>query len=119
MHELSITQSILEIAQRHALQAGASKVTDINITIGRLSSIVDDSVQFYWDIISQDSICQNSVLHFTRVPARLNCLDCGNTYTLDAELQPCPKCGSMQLKVISGEEFWVDSIAVEKQEETQ
>jgi|GEM_PF-5568018 len=52
MHELSVTESVLEIACRHAGKAQAKRVTDIYLVIGRLSSIVDDSVQFYWNLIS-------------------------------------------------------------------
>jgi hydrogenase nickel incorporation protein HypA/HybF len=39
--------------------------------IGRLASIVDDSIQFYWDMISEGTICQGAKLHFKRVPAEL------------------------------------------------
>ena len=117
MHELSVTESILEIASRHAKAAGAKKVTDINIVIGRLSSIVDDSVQFYWDIIAQDSICAGATLHFQRLPARMLCLDCSREYTFDGEMIPCPTCGSYSARVISGEEFRMDSIEVEGEQE--
>jgi hydrogenase nickel incorporation protein HypA/HybF len=117
MHELSITENILEIACRHGKQADASRVTGINILIGRLSSIVDDSVQFYWDIISKDTPCEGARLNFERVPARLLCLNCGREYTLEAELEPCPDCGSAQIKVLSGEEFRVESIEIVKDEQ--
>ena len=116
MHELSVTENILEIALRHANQAKASRVTDVYITVGRLSSIVDDSVQFYWDIVGEDTICKGAALHFKRIPARLLCLSCQNEFELDAELTPCPSCGSAQLRVITGEEFYVDSIGVEMAE---
>ena len=112
MHELAVTESILEIASRHARQANASKVTDINIVLGRLSSIIDDSVQFYWDMISEDTICKGAALHFKRVPAELACQDCGTRYLLDGDLAPCPQCGGFQLQVLSGEEFRLDSIEV-------
>lgn len=118
MHELAVTESILNIAEKHAVQAGASKITDIYITLGQLSSIVDDSVQFYWDIISADKpLCLNATLHFQRIPARLVCLACGHEYEIPTELEPCPRCGSFQVKVLAGEEFWVDSIEIEKSDE--
>ena len=114
MHELAVTESILSISEKHALKAEASRVTDIHIVIGKLASIVDDSVQFYWDIISQDTICAGATLHFTRKPAQLVCLQCETEYTLEDELTACPHCGSAQVKVISGDEFWLDSIEIEK-----
>ncbi len=114
MHELSITESILDIATQHARNADAKRVTHVYLVIGRLSSIVDDSVQFYWDILNKETICEGARLHFERIPARLTCLDCGATYTLSAELIPCPECQSSRVKVNSGEEFRVDSIEIEK-----
>ena len=114
MHELAVTESILDIAQKHAIQAQAARVTDIYIVMGKLSSIVDDSIQFYWDMISLDTLCVGAKLHFNRIPAKLVCLSCGNNYTLDDGLTPCPQCSSTQVKVISGEEFWVDSIEIVK-----
>jgi hydrogenase nickel incorporation protein HypA/HybF len=115
MHELSVSEHILDIATRHANENQASRVTDIYLTIGRLSSIVDDSIQFYWDMISQDTICLGATLHFNRVPARLLCTDCGKEFTLEGELIPCPNCSSALVKIISGEEFFMESIAIEKE----
>ncbi|OJX47012.1 MAG: hydrogenase maturation nickel metallochaperone HypA [Chloroflexi bacterium 44-23] len=114
MHELAVTESILSIAQKHAAKANASKVTDIYIVIGKLSSIVDDSVQFYWDIISQDTICEFSTLHFERISARFICLNCSTEYEVAAEMMPCPNCQSIHVKVLAGEEFYLDSIEIER-----
>jgi hydrogenase nickel incorporation protein HypA/HybF len=114
MHELSVTENILNIASSHAQKAGALKVTDINIVIGRLSSIVDDSIQFYWDMISENTICFGARLHFERHPAEILCLNCNQKYTISTDLIPCPNCDSLSLMVLSGEEFWLDSIEIEK-----
>lgn len=114
MHELAVTESIISIATRHAQQENATKVTDIYIDIGQLSSIVDDSVQFYWDIISQDTLCAGARLHFNRQPARLACLDCGKEYSFDGDLTGCPDCQSTRVKVLAGDEFQMESIEITK-----
>jgi hydrogenase nickel incorporation protein HypA/HybF len=114
MHELAVTESILQIAEKHAKEANASKVTDIYLVIGKLSSIVDDSVEFYWELISKSTLCEGSKIHFKRTPATMLCMACGNTFELTGELIPCPNCGSYQLKVQSGEEFWLESIEIER-----
>ena len=113
MHELAVTENILNIAVQHATQANAVRVTSLHLVIGQLSSIVDDSVQFYWDMISAGTLCEGAQLHFERRPAVLKCLDCAQTYMLNRELTDCPHCHSARLKIVSGEEFFLDSIEVE------
>lgn len=114
MHELPITQNILRIAAEYAEQAGATRVTDLYLVIGQLSSIVDDSVQFYWPIISKGTVCAGATLHFERIPARLACQACGHTYGLpDGAMTACPRCDGVRVTVTAGEEFRLDSIEVE------
>ncbi|MCG2785267.1 MAG: hydrogenase maturation nickel metallochaperone HypA [Anaerolineae bacterium] len=113
MHELAITESILEISLRHAQAQNATKITDLYIVMGQWSSVVDDSVQFYWDMISDGTIAQGANLHFERIRTELTCLDCGKVYQPDAETLPCPNCQSTRLKVTKGEEFRLDSIEIE------
>jgi hydrogenase nickel incorporation protein HypA/HybF len=115
MHELAVTESILDIAVKYAQQNQASRVTDLYVVIGRLSSIVDDSVQFYWEMVSENTLCAGSTLHFERVPAELACLDCGKSFQLEGELTTCPHCGSAKVKVTSGDQFYLDSIEIEKE----
>lgn len=114
MHELSVTESVLEIACKHAEKAQATRVMDIFLVIGRLSSIVDDSIEFYWNIISKDTLCENARLHFKRVPAELICLDCEHQYQLANELTPCPNCNSARIRVLSGDEFHLESIDIQR-----
>ena len=117
MHELPITQSILEIALRHAQQSGAKRVTDLYLLIGQLSYVVDDSVQFYWDMIAKDTIAEGATLHFQRVPAEFLCLECNHRYPVDGENLACPDCGSTHVKLTSGDEFRLESIDVETADE--
>ncbi len=117
MHELPVTENILKIALRHAEQAGAARITDLYLVIGQLASIVDESVQFYWDIISEGSAAQGAQLHFRRVPAEMLCLNCNQRYGPTKEELACPHCGGIAVKVIAGEEFYLEAIDVENEQE--
>ncbi len=113
MHELPITESLLEIALRHAEEADARRITRLNIVIGELSSIVDESVQFYWDIISEGTIAEGAELHFARVEGILRCLACGHTFPLNPESFTCPACGGKQVVAVGGDDFRLESIEIE------
>ena len=113
MHELAITENILNLTLSHARQAGANRVTDLYLVIGQFSSIVDDSVQFYWNMVSEGTICEGAQLHFERLPAQIRCLDCDDTYTVPDGMTPCPQCSGSHVTIVSGEEFRLDSIAVD------
>ena len=113
MHEFAVTQSILDISLCHARQANAVKVTDINLVIGQFSSIVDDSVQFYWDIIADGTIAQGAILHFHRIPGEMTCGSCGQVFQPNDRAFECPSCGSGFVRISKGDEFRVESIDVE------
>ncbi len=114
MHELSVTQSILDVAQRHAKQAGARRILAISLVIGDLTGFVDDSIQFYFDFLSQDTLAQDAQLNFERIAPRVRCHACGTDYTPpDSCLWTCPECGALGGEVIAGKEFYVASIEIE------
>ena len=113
MHELSITQSILSIALEKAKAAQAGKITKINLTIGELSGIVDESVQFYFELISKDTIAAEASLSFTRPPTRLRCRNCATIFSPNDIDWTCPGCREQNVEIVSGRECHVESIEVE------
>lgn len=113
MHELPVTEGLLKLALQYGEQAGARRITDLHLLIGDLSSIVDDSVQFYWDIISKDTIAHGATLHFERVRTRMVCFDCNKEYIPEPGTLICPTCGGAHVQVSGGDEFRLESIEIE------
>lgn len=117
MHELPVTEGILKTAIEASERNGAHRITAINLVIGELSSIVDDSVQFYFDLLSKGTLAENAALHFRREPSIAICFDCGNQFNASAPLEPkCPQCGSARLQVKGSREFFIESIEVEDED---
>lgn len=113
MHELPITQSLLEISLRHAERVQARRIVRLNLKIGQLSTVMDDSVQFYWDIIAEGTPAEGAQLSFQRVPAQLQCQQCRFIFSPGDEDFSCPQCQSWEVQVIAGTEFELESIDVE------
>lgn len=113
MHEMAVTQSILDIAIQHAKQAGASQITQIDLIIGEMTGIVDESVQLYFDFLSRDTIAAGAALVFDRRPAAFRCRECHTTYHPEGIDWRCPACEALTFEVVSGREFQVASIQVD------
>ena len=113
MHELAVTQSILDIALENARKVDAKQITSINLLIGQMASIVDDSIQFYWDILSEGTIALGATLNIKRIPTEMHCFDCGHIFSPGPDSFDCPTCNSIRVQIIQGDEMRVESIDVE------
>ena len=113
MHELSITQNMLEIVLDYARNNDANSVGKINLVIGELTGYVADSVQFYFDLLSKGTLAEGAVLNFTSVPARGKCRACGASFELKEFDWLCPDCQSKEVDIVAGRELFVESIEVE------
>ena len=113
MHEAYITQGILDIVFEAAKKNGAKKINEITLTIGSLSQIVPDSVEFYFEILTKDTIADGVKLTIDLVPARARCRACGNEFEAEDMIMKCPKCGDFFSELIAGRELAVESIDID------
>ncbi len=114
MHELPVTKGILAAAVEAAEQNGARRIIAIDLVIGNLASIVDDSVQFYFDMLSKNTLAEGAKLNFKRESGTARCWDCGHQFDAGIPLiRECPACNSARLHVSGGREFYVESIEVD------
>ncbi len=113
MHELAITQSLFELVMEQAKQAEARKVGKINLVIGEMTGVVSDCVQFYFDLISKETLAEGAALSFAMIPARAQCRGREQLFTLKEFDWTCPHCGGNRLQIVAGKELFVESIEVE------
>ena len=113
MHELSLAQAVLDTALRHA---DGRPVTSVTLRVGALRQVVPDSLEFYFELISQETRCEGARLETVPVPAVLNCTACTREWTLERPPFRCPTCGSRDVDVVAGNELEVESITVEEEE---
>ncbi len=114
MHELSITEAILEVVLKHA--AGA-RVTAVHLTVGELSSFVDESIELFWSELARGTGAEGAALHFRNLPGTLRCLECEREFPIGSPDFRCPQCGSTQAVPHGGRDCFVESIEIESPEE--
>ena len=113
MHELPVTQSILNIALTESEKYHAKRVTKIKISIGVMAGMMPECIQEYFNIISEGTIAEKAELIFQIVPATFECQDCGAVFSSNRIRFRCESCNSNRVKLLGGKEFLVDSIDIE------
>lgn len=113
MHEYAVTQNMVEVAVREAEAAGARKILEIRLVIGDLSSIIDESVNMYFDIISKGTAAEGAKLVFRRMPAKFICKACGIEYEKPLRGFECPSCSGEGRLTGAGKEFYIESLEIE------
>lgn len=113
MHEQSIVESLLSLAIENAEKAKASKILRIYVVVGELSGVVEESVNFYFSLLSRDTIAAQASLFFMRIPAQLRCRNCNTVFVPENLNFHCPNCKEQQIEIIGGRELYIDSMEVE------
>jgi len=112
MHEMSITESLLDISLAEAQKAGAKRISVIHLRIGALTGVVADSVAFYLDFLAKGTLAEGARLATTVVPATLSCAACNTTFPVDGPAFSCPTCRG-QVQIAGGRELFIESLEVE------
>ncbi|WP_335932712.1 hydrogenase maturation nickel metallochaperone HypA/HybF [Streptomyces sp. PTD5-9] len=108
MHELSITQSMVDaVCER----AAGRPVRAVRIRVGRLTAVVPDSMRFCFDLTTSGTVAEGAVLEIDHVPGRAHCRACEKDFSLDDLVLLCP-CGSSDVDVVSGRELQIVSMRV-------
>lgn len=116
MHELPITESILNIVINYAEKNAVKKVLVINLRIGRLSDLEDEWIQRYFDYLSKGTVADGAKLKIERTPIKLQCNSCAKIYNVEITNiidTVCPVCGKNDGKMISGREYYIKDMEVQ------
>ena len=113
MHELSITQSILDLVTKEAEKQGAQRITLIRLKIGELTNVDPACVEFYLEVIGKGTIAEGVKLEAEVLPLTAECEDCGRRFPVENWDFSCPQCGGGKAKMVTGKELFVESIEVE------
>ena len=113
MHELSIAYGILEVAKTEAEKSNARKVHEIDVEIGTLAGVVNESLEFAMNAITRETIFQNTKLIIHEVLPLARCIDCNLEYTTSYLFSSCPVCNKTNTLLIRGKELRVTSLLIE------
>jgi hydrogenase nickel incorporation protein HypA/HybF len=111
MHEASIVQSLIELVRQNVTDPAV--VRRVDVRVGLLSGVSPDSMQFYFDLMREDSLGPQAELVVSLEPLQARCLSCGAEHVLSETSWLCPDCGQRSLEFRNGDELHLRSIEVD------
>jgi len=108
MHELSVTQSVVDAVID---RMGDAEVRSVLLEIGKLSGIEPDSVKFCFEIVASGTTLAGAQLEIVEPPGQGRCRTCGEVLSLDDRILLC-SCGSADVEVLAGTELRIRSVQV-------
>ena len=114
-----IVESVLEEAKKHI----ARKVTEVHLTIGKLTFLGTEQVRFAYSILTEYTIMKDSKLIIKEKDGVIECQSCGYRgalkfkddliYHVPTPIFRCSECGEA-VKVVEGRECTIKSIKMLK-----
>ncbi|MCO6184616.1 hydrogenase maturation nickel metallochaperone HypA [Rhizobium sp. L1K21] len=112
MHEMSLMESVVEIACETAISHGARGIRTIRLDVGKLSHVDPDALLFCYDAVRRGSLAEGAELEINRVAGEGWCLDCAKAVPLEERFGACPECGQYHVQMTAGDELKIRDLEV-------
>jgi len=112
MHELGISRSLIDVAlAAMAERAVARPAASLQVEVGRFTSVVPDSLRFYFEILSKGTLLEGAELIIDSIPLRTRCRTCAVESEPELPSLLCSQCDGV-VEVLTGRELRLVSVEV-------
>jgi hydrogenase nickel incorporation protein HypA/HybF len=113
MHEMALTESIVEIVCEEARKRGFGKVRVVRLQVGVMAHVEPEALRFCFDAVARGTIAEGAALDILRRPGEGWCSDCAKTVPMTERFGACPDCGGRHVRMTSGDELRVEELEVD------
>lgn len=113
MHEMSLTEGIVDILEEEARRSGFSKVLKVRVEVGALGHVEPQALAFCFEAVSRGTIAEGADFEIVRVSGEGWCFDCDKQTPLAERFGACAHCGGRRVQMTAGEELRVKEMEVE------
>jgi hydrogenase nickel incorporation protein HypA/HybF len=113
MHEMSLTESLVEMIASEGEKQGFSRVRTVRVAIGALGHVDPEAIRFCFGAVARGTLVEGAELAIDIVPAAAWCFDCAKTVRIAERGAACPTCGRHILQVTGGDELRLEELEVD------
>jgi len=113
MHEMALTESIVEIVSEEARKQGFGRVRVVRLRVGAMAQVEPEALRFCFDAVSRGTVADGAALDIIRAPGEGWCHNCGKSVPLQERFGACPDCGRRDVQMTSGDELRIEELEVD------
>jgi hydrogenase nickel incorporation protein HypA/HybF len=115
VHELSIVQGVVTTVEESLVGQRVTRVITVKLRVGALSGVVEDALQFSYELATEGTILAGSRLEVHSIPVVIYCQGCAETAELPSvQSFRCPRCGAPSGDIRQGRELEIESLEIEE-----
>jgi len=108
MHEMAITQSVVDAVCEHA---AGRRVHSVKLEVGALCAIVPAAMEFCFGLATEGTVADGAKLDVDVRAGAAQCRTCAARFELSDPILLCP-CGSADVEVLEGRDLKILSMEV-------
>jgi len=112
VHEVSIMQSTLDLAEQQARASGATTIHSLRLRIGRLSGVVTEALRFAFQALRENTMASGATLEIEEVEPACWCARCGAEFAVNDYIYECPRCHEPSADLRRGREMALVSLEI-------
>lgn len=111
MHEIGVLVKAVNMVEEISKEQQINRIKFVTLEVGELTGYLPVFFEKYWEIVTEDIEClRGAELKIQTVRGQALCRECQTLYNVMRQKGQCPKCGSREKKILSGEQFLVKNI---------
>ncbi len=114
MHELSLMENALQIAEDEARRSEARRIHRLTLRIGEMSGVLPEALAFAFEALAPGTMAEGAELVLETMPVQCRCRSCGTDFHPATAIYECPACGQVSAQIERGQELELASLEVSR-----
>jgi len=114
MHELALSQSIVDLVVECARKEDLQTITRVVVEVGVAAGVERDALRFCFDIVAAETLAQRAELVIDTISLQARCQNCAYDFEPARLVSSCPRCGNSSCTLVRGRELRVKSFDGER-----
>ncbi len=111
MHEISVLQKAVDLAEQTAIDNHIERIAFLTLEVGELSGYLPVFFYKYFPIVTENRpVFEGTELKIITAAGEALCEECLAMYNVMKNEGKCPKCGSRRKRILGGQQFLLKEI---------